>query len=563
MLTAIRTLFVPPLIEDSEENTRVASVLHTLLLACFCSALLLIVPAVVWSRDPISNLVVCVSAALMCFVMLYWLKLGRIQSVTIAVVLTSVGLSFIINVLASRPFPLSVCVSLISLLAAGLYLGRRAIIAVAGVNIAFVLFGALYWLLQTRYPISSQTVMLDASVLLCQVVAAGLICLLSLRELRRALNSAQTARQDLLARNHELTGLLEVSRVLNSNIRLDQQLKFIVQKLDEVAPFDWAELLALETEDHIAGSMSKASNLRPFFVGAAKTLPHPSMSLLGQHSFETYLDKISKSHDAIVIVDPGAKVIGASLLAPLISQEQVVGILVLHARRPSHFSSTVIDTVTTFASQAALAIENARLQGQAIQSAAFSATLAERSRIARDLHDSVSQALFGIVLGMRTLQAMPLDAGGRHAATYTLDLSEAALAEMRALVFENPQARLDLESIAHPRIRALLKSECLIAPGPYAIVAIPLLAETGSIAAYGWLSRILVVDTPVPLQRSRLMARDGIDCALAERMIAAQASREQRLALATDVLENDARLQDLETPVSRLHSLYRQVAGAR
>ena len=134
---------------------------------------------------------------------------------------------------------------------------------------------------------------------------------------------------------------------------------------------------------------------------------------------------------------------------------------------------------------------------------------------------------------------------------------------MRALVFEDPQARRDLEAITHPRIRALLKSECRAASGPYAIVAIPLLAETGSIAAYAWLSRVLVVDTPVALQRSRLMARDGIDSALATRMIAAQASREQRLALATDVVENDASLQDLESPVARLHSLYRQLAGAQ
>ena len=133
---------------------------------------------------------------------------------------------------------------------------------------------------------------------------------------------------------------------------------------------------------------------------------------------------------------------------------------------------------------------------------------------------------------------------------------------MRALVFEDPQARRDLESITHPRIRALLKSECLAAPGPLAIVAIPLLAETGSIAAYDWLSRILVVDTPLVLQRSRLMARDGIDSALAARMIASQARREQRLALATDVLVNDGRLEDLTAPVAKLHSLYRQLAGA-
>lgn len=132
---------------------------------------------------------------------------------------------------------------------------------------------------------------------------------------------------------------------------------------------------------------------------------------------------------------------------------------------------------------------------------------------------------------------------------------------MRALVFENPQSRLDLESITHPRIRATLKSACLAAPGPYAIVAIPLLAETGSLTAYAWVRRVLVVDTPVPLQRSRLMARDGIDSALAARMITAQASRELRLSLATDVLVNDGRLDDLVTPVATLHSLYRQLAG--
>ena len=457
MLTALQSfqgVFKPPQIANDDEKLRVAGVLHTLLLACFVSSCLLIVPSWLWTRDPVSNISLCGLAAISCFLMLGRLRCGDVKSVTFGVVVLSVGLSFLINVLASRPFPLSVCVSLISLLAAGLYLDRRAILAVVSANILFVVLGLLFWLFQTRYPVSIQTIAIDACVLMCQVVAAGLICLLSLRELRRALKSAQEARQDLLARNHELTSLLEVSRVINSNARLDQQLKFIVQKLDEVVPFDWAELLALETEDHIAGHRSGTPRLRPFFVGAEKTISNPAMSLLSQSGFELYLAEISKSHDAIVITDNGVKAIGASLLAPLISQEGVVGILVLHARRPQHFTRTCIPTVTTFASQAALAIENARLQGQAIQSAAFSATLAERSRIARDLHDSVSQALFGIVLGARTLQAMPLDATGRHAASYTLDLSEAALAEMRALVFE-----LDPESIASEGLICVLERQ--------------------------------------------------------------------------------------------------------
>ncbi|OGT58307.1 MAG: dephospho-CoA kinase [Gammaproteobacteria bacterium RIFCSPHIGHO2_12_FULL_63_22] len=134
---------------------------------------------------------------------------------------------------------------------------------------------------------------------------------------------------------------------------------------------------------------------------------------------------------------------------------------------------------------------------------------------------------------------------------------------MRELVFEDPLARRDLESITHPPIRALLKSECVAAPGAYAIVAIPLLAETGSIAAYAWLNRILVVDTPVLLQRARLMARDGVDEALALRMINAQASRPKRLAIASDVVINDGLIGELFEPTRRLHALYSSMALAR
>ena len=132
--------------------------------------------------------------------------------------------------------------------------------------------------------------------------------------------------------------------------------------------------------------------------------------------------------------------------------------------------------------------------------------------------------------------------------------------QLRALVFSDPDARRDLEAITHPRIRLLLQAQCAAAPGPYVVTAIPLLAEASSIAGYPWLQRILVVDAPVPLQRARLLHRDGIDSMLAERMIAAQASREQRLTLATDVIVNDGGVGDLEAPVRRLDRLYRRLA---
>jgi dephospho-CoA kinase len=92
------------------------------------------------------------------------------------------------------------------------------------------------------------------------------------------------------------------------------------------------------------------------------------------------------------------------------------------------------------------------------------------------------------------------------------------------------------------------------------MAAIPLLAEGGGRAAYPWLQRILVVDVPVEVQRSRLMLRDAIDAELAGRMIAAQASRAQRLAIADDVIVNDGGLEELQRHVQQLDRQYRMLA---
>lgn len=133
-------------------------------------------------------------------------------------------------------------------------------------------------------------------------------------------------------------------------------------------------------------------------------------------------------------------------------------------------------------------------------------------------------------------------------------------AAMRRLVFADPSAKADLEALLHPRIRAWLQAACAAAPGPYAVVAIPLLAEGGARDAYPWLQRILVVDVPVPVQQARLMARDGMDAGLAGRMVAAQASRGQRLAIADDVIVNDGGIADLHAAVGRLHPRYLALA---
>lgn len=134
-------------------------------------------------------------------------------------------------------------------------------------------------------------------------------------------------------------------------------------------------------------------------------------------------------------------------------------------------------------------------------------------------------------------------------------------AAMRRRVFADDAARRTLEAIVHPRVRAALHAQCATAAGPYAIAAIPLLAEGGGREAYPWLARILVVDVPEEVQMARLRQRDGIDQPLAERMLAAQATRAQRLAIADDVIVNNGTLDALDAHVAALDAQYRRLAA--
>jgi len=132
---------------------------------------------------------------------------------------------------------------------------------------------------------------------------------------------------------------------------------------------------------------------------------------------------------------------------------------------------------------------------------------------------------------------------------------------MRQRIFTDAITRRTLEAIIHPRVRRAMQAACAAADAVYAIAVIPLLVESGR-EAYPWLERILLIDTPLEVQLARLVGRDGIDEALARQMIAAQASRAERLALADDVLLNDGPLDALEAPVATLDARYRKLGAA-
>ncbi|MFA7321779.1 MAG: dephospho-CoA kinase [Dokdonella sp.] len=128
---------------------------------------------------------------------------------------------------------------------------------------------------------------------------------------------------------------------------------------------------------------------------------------------------------------------------------------------------------------------------------------------------------------------------------------------MRERVFADADARHRLESIIHPLVRTTLQERAARVRSAYGMLVIPLFVESGE---YHWVDRVLVVDVPRETQIQRLCARDGITEELAEAMLAAQASREQRLAIADDVIDNTTSLAALDDNVEALHRHYLSLA---
>jgi dephospho-CoA kinase len=131
---------------------------------------------------------------------------------------------------------------------------------------------------------------------------------------------------------------------------------------------------------------------------------------------------------------------------------------------------------------------------------------------------------------------------------------------MRELVFADTTKRKRLESITHPAIREELLRRSQAAGGLYQIHVIPLLVESGRSDAY---DRVLVVDAPPADQIRRLQQRDGGSVEAAQRILDAQASREDRLSVADDVIVNTGTLADLRQFVRTLHENYELLAAAR
>jgi dephospho-CoA kinase len=133
-------------------------------------------------------------------------------------------------------------------------------------------------------------------------------------------------------------------------------------------------------------------------------------------------------------------------------------------------------------------------------------------------------------------------------------------AAMRRLVFDDPAARGRLEAVLHPAIRAEADLRCLQSRAPYVVLVVPLLVETG--AYRGRVERVVVVDCSEELQVARTMSRSGIPAEQVRAIMAAQAGREARLAVADDVIDNSGDEAALRQQVAQLHLNYLARAAA-
>lgn len=176
--------------------------------------------------------------------------------------------------------------------------------------------------------------------------------------------------------------------------------------------------------------------------------------------------------------------------------------------------------------------------------AALGVTIIDTDILARELVEPGEPALRDII---QLFGDQVLDAEGR--------LNRDAV---RDLVFTDPARRLQLENILHPRIRDRALKLALQAKTPYCLIVIPLLLETRYPLE---LDRVLVIDTVEDNQYEWVAERDGLDKAQIEAVLASQASREERLAVADDVVINDGNMEHFYRELDKLHVAYLELAA--
>lgn len=254
-------------------------------------------------------------------------------------------------------------------------------------------------------------------------------------------------------RTQELALLLEVSRKIASTLELKPLLDTILTQLKTVVDYRAAALYAVQQGKFVLlnyqGEQPLEQNMwqLSLFEKEISDILHRRMHVplvIGDISQDARFRQRPESELA-ESVSPQPGHLHAWIGVPLLTRDQAIGLLTLAHSQPYSYTQRHANLMQALASQAAIALENARLYGQAQELAA----LQERQRLARELHDSVAQALYGIALGARTARTL-LDrdpASVVEPLEYVLTLARAGQAEMRALIFELRPESLEIEGL--------------------------------------------------------------------------------------------------------------------
>jgi len=273
------------------------------------------------------------------------------------------------------------------------------------------------------------------------------------RDITERVQAQQILERRVEERTRELSTLLEVSHNVASTLELKPLLNLILNQINGVVEYTAATILIRDGDD-----LAIVDYLGPAPREATLQVRYPVRStgvddIVLRQGEPVIIDDVQAStplaQDYREAVGDMLKIFSSYLRAlmvvPLKLKDRVIGMLSLSSSEVGSYTPHHASLIVAIANQAAIAIENARLYAQAQELAA----LEERQKLARELHDSVSQALYGIALGLHTAR-IQLDRDPRElpeSLDYLLSLAEAGLAEMRALIFELRPESLEREGL--------------------------------------------------------------------------------------------------------------------
>ena len=282
----------------------------------------------------------------------------------------------------------------------------------------------------------------------------------------RLYEAEQQRLEEAERRQQVAEGMREILAALNSRQSLEAMLDLIVTQACRVLGSDGASLLRQEGKAGPLKIQSACGLEADYVAGLSLALRRGAAGrVLSERQPITISDTLSAAElrELAGLLEPERTWLEhllprfrALLWVPLIVQDEAYGAITLYYHEPREFSEEELRLAMSVAHQAALAIESARLREQAEQSA----TLAERSRLARELHDSVTQSLYSVTLYAEAAARLLAEGNHQTAGDYLRELrdtAQEALREMRLLIFELRPPELEKVGLA-AALQARLKA---------------------------------------------------------------------------------------------------------